>query len=169
MAALDAVGALAAEALALSLATERIVTTIKTMAPQSWFAPPDDAYLKLIKDPASDWARRVRVQALSFGVALLGACFMTTDGSGLSRVIANIELAGTAGFAIPVWIFAFLATGGSAFWTNILGITSIMKDLQSQQRTSAAAAVQKQIPRAAIPDRAATLTAATVAPAFRGT
>jgi len=102
--------------LAVSIASERLVTLIKTIFPNLAAAPatgkPEASATGILK--------KVLLMAIAFGCGWLTASF-------LPQPITVGQ------FTIPVPIMGLLASGGSAFWTNLLGYVSGLKDLSNQK------------------------------------
>jgi len=96
--------------LAISIAGERLVTFLKTLIP--WLASPPPSATAAIKD---DIARQVTVMIIAFL-----ACWLTAEIAGVDTIIKP-----------P--ILGLLASGGSAFWTNILSYVKGAKDIKTQQ------------------------------------
>lgn len=117
-------GVMIATLLAISLAGERIVAIVKTMFP-TWFAEPSAQPGSSVPDRLEDRGRRLRVQAMAFG-----ACWVA------AASLSNFDFAGRmeiAGLSLATPIVGFLAMGGSAFWSQVLGISSALKDLKQTE------------------------------------
>lgn len=113
--------------LTLSLATERIVAIVKTAFP-GWFAHEQQTDAGTVDRIADRW-RRLRVQ----GVAFLGAWITAgalADG-GNFNLLGVVDL-GTV--TVPALMVALLASSGSAFWAQVLGYTSAIKDIANRQK-----------------------------------
>ena len=97
--------------LGVSVAGERLVSLVKTVIP--WLAgstqpvPPADSTM--------DNIRKVILMILAFLSCLATALLIKPD-------------------SIPPVLLALLASGGSAFWTSILGYTKAVSDIKSQQK-----------------------------------
>ena len=119
-------GVVIAMILAISLAGERIVAIVKTMMP-GWFADPAAAASDApAPSPTADRGRRLRVQAVAFV-----ACWAAT-----ASLTENFALLGTIpldGLKLPTALVGLLAMGGSAFWAQVLGISSALKDLKEAE------------------------------------
>ncbi len=124
---IDDLSALAAVLLAVSLATERLVTILKTIIPQL----ADDN--TSAPDARPERMRRFLVQLLAFWCAWLTVAFLHESGFGL---IGTIEI-GPGNRPIPLVVLAILASGGSAFWNNVLGYTRAVKEIRVQERERA--------------------------------
>ncbi len=102
--------------LAVSIASERLVTLIKTIFPSLAAAPatgqPEKSTLGIVK--------KVLLMVIAFGCSSLTAYFLPQP-----ITIGTVN--------IPVLIMGLLASGGSAFWTNVLGYVSALKDLNNQK------------------------------------
>jgi hypothetical protein len=135
--------AVAAVLLALSLTTERLVTVAKTMAP-GWFAEPP-AGEDTEADPTADRWRRLRVQTVAFASAWLTASFLVApDAAGpMPWLTGSVE-----GIGLPVPLVALLASGGSAFWAQVVGYSSAVKDNAQEVRASRDAANAAAVPTA---------------------
>ena len=96
--------------LAISVAGERLVTFLKTLVP--FLASPKGPNAG--NDSTREIIRQVMVMAISFGACWLTAC------------LAKIET------GIPDILVGLLASGGSAFWTNILNYVKGVKDVKTQ-------------------------------------
>lgn len=117
-------GVMIAMLLAISLAAERIVAIAKNLIPG--LAEAEPAAGADVPDGPRDRGRRLLVQAVAFGSCWVAAAFVTP----------NFNFFGTvsqAGLNLPTPLVAFLAMGGSAFWVQILGISSALKDLKKAQ------------------------------------
>ena len=106
--------------LALSLASERLVTIAKTAFP--WLGD-EKVDPQQQPDPRADRTRRLTVQALAFG-----ACYLTAAVTTETRWPADVSKIGD--YSMPLWGIALLTSGGSAFWSSILGYTKAAKDAQ---------------------------------------
>lgn len=131
-------GVMVATLLAISLAGERIVTIVKTPFP-GWFAE-TAAVVPGAPAPSlpQDRGRRLRVQAVAFG-----ACWLAAASLSGFRFLGTVDVAGIT-LAVP--LVGLLATGGSAFWSQVLGITSALKDLKQAQASGARTDKPEQTP-----------------------
>ena len=104
----------------LSLASERLVTICKTAFP--WL---DKEIMKdtLEPDPDRDRTRRLAVQAIAFS-----ACYLT--GAVTTNTHWPFDVSKVGDYSLPLWGIALLASGGSAFWSSILGYTRAAKEAQ---------------------------------------
>lgn len=121
-------GLMIATLLAISLAGERIVVIVKTMFP-TWFAEPAATPGTPPLSIKQDQGRRLRVQAVAFGSCWLAAASLNNfDWFGQSDL---------SGLSLATPLVGLLAMGGSAFWTQVLGISSALKDLKTTQANNA--------------------------------
>lgn len=160
MGGLDILGVLAAQVLALSLATERIVTILKTIRP-GLFAEPVDASLGPMDSHDDRW-RKFSIQVIAFVVAWGAASFLH---DGTFAPFGKVPI-GNSGAALPTWLFGLLATGGSAFWSSVLTITRTVKDLRVQDRSLSAVAVRRGTTHAHREEREAAIFARATQPQF---
>ena len=120
-------GVVIAMILAISMAGERIVAIVKTMMP-GWFADPADAAPDApAPSPTADRGRRLRVQAVAFVACWVAAASLMPGGFDLLGTLQMDAL------ALPTAVVGLLAMGGSAFWTQVLGISSALKDLKNAE------------------------------------
>jgi len=124
---------------AISLASERFVTSLKSMFPK-WLEDEKKTEAQEV-DLVADRNRRVAVQLISFFAAWFAAGFMAQGTAELpvDSSHAHLHLFGNVFFAsskvkIPAFIVGLLGSGGSSFWNNILGYTKAVKDIQIQER-----------------------------------
>jgi hypothetical protein len=112
--------------LAVSLASERLVTMIKTLFP-GWLADEKKTETLEIDLSADKW-RRIVVMILAF-IASWGTSTLLTDGyDPFGQVTINSDL------KISTFLLGLLASGGSAFWSNLLGYSKAVKDIRVQQK-----------------------------------
>ena len=106
--------------LTLSLASERLVTIAKTAFP--WLADEqlDDSQQP---DPQADRPRRLTVQGLAFAASYLTAAVTT-------QTHWPTDVSKIGDYSLPLWGIALLASGGSAFWSSILGYAKAAKEAQ---------------------------------------
>lgn len=124
--------------LAISLATERLVTILKTVFAQ-WLADPPPVSPKAT-NPALDWRRRFAVQLVAFSCAWITVGFVAYDGRGFAAsMLGRVPAPGLGGFTLPSPLLALLASGGSAFWSGLLGYTQAVKDSKRTDTATAAA------------------------------
>ena len=121
--------------LAVSLAAERLVTSLKTLFPglaDEKKTPAQEVDLR------ADRPRSFGVQLLAF-VASWATSAMLADSKqiGLASLVGTITIGpATAGLHVPVLIMGLLASGGSAFWNNLLGYTKAAKDTKQVEKAS---------------------------------
>ncbi|HEX8275227.1 MAG TPA: hypothetical protein VF615_21510 [Longimicrobiaceae bacterium] len=108
----------------ISLMSERIVTVVKTAFP--WLTEEKKTEAKEVDLVADRW-RRLIVQALAFVASWLVAGMLQEDGNLLGSFVIG---SGAEARSIPVWLVGLLASGGSAFWNNVLGYSKGLKDNQ---------------------------------------
>lgn len=124
--------ALAAVLLAISLATERLVTIIKTVFPR--LADEQKTEAQEVDLTRDKW-RRFGIQVIAFLCAWITSAFLAEGGFDLR---GNVGItSGEGRLLIPVALLAILASGGSAFWNNVLGYTKAVKDIRIQERAVA--------------------------------
>jgi hypothetical protein len=112
--------------LAVSLASERLVTMLKTLMPE-WLADEKKTSTQEVDLVADRW-RRFVVIIMAFLAAWLTATFLTKGYAPLGEVV--IEGQGH----INTLLLGLLASGGSAFWSSILGYSKAVKDIKVQTR-----------------------------------
>lgn len=113
--------------LTISLASERMVTILKTVIP----------VLAEQGDPNSAWNQRWRpliIQGFTFVFCCATAAMV--QGPGTNWFTGSVTLVGDRG--VPVLVVGLLASGGSAFWNNVLGYTKAVKDLKKEAVDTAA-------------------------------
>jgi hypothetical protein len=116
--------------LTISLATERLVSVVKTLSP-TWFADEKKNEAKEVDLIADRW-RRIRVQLVAFLCAWVTAAFLVKVTEGQSFNFIEAVFNGTVDLGTiepPTWIVGLLASGGSAFWAQVVGYTSAVKDI----------------------------------------
>jgi len=131
--------------LGISISGERLVTLIKTIIP-SLAAPPVSA-----GDQPADSGKEIIKKIILMAIAFL-CCYLTAyliNGSSNAPVVVG-------GLTIPVYFLGLLASGGSAFWTNILGYLSSLKDLTTQQGVATKMAIRARLAGVAAFDHALT-------------
>jgi hypothetical protein len=112
---------------AISLATERFVALVKSIFP--WLSTECKDATGLIDTKKEQW-RTLLVQVVS----LIGAWITT---SLLNEVNFDPTAGMYMGHEAKSWkagVIALLSTGGSAFWNNVLGYFTAVKDIKKQQR-----------------------------------
>jgi hypothetical protein len=114
---------------AVSLATERLVALIKSLAP--WLAKERTDQEGLINLADEKW-RNFSVQVLSFLAAWVTTSLLNNS---LTDPLADVCLSQESKLCWPTVVIALLSTGGSAFWSNVLGYANAVKDIKKQQRT----------------------------------
>ena len=120
--------------LAISLASERVVTIAKT-AFLIWLADEKKTDAQEV-DLVADRTRRLIVLAIAFASSWVTASFLA-DGDGVAKLIGVVPFGNApTNFGIPVWIIGLLASGGSSLWSNFLGYTKAVKDVQTQRKAS---------------------------------
>jgi hypothetical protein len=112
--------------LAVSLASERLVTIIKTLLPE-WLADEKKTAAQEV-DLVRDRWRRIRVILLAFLSAYVTSSLLV----GNFNPFLDVRI--IDGHPLPLIVLAFLASGGSAFWSNLLGYTKAVKDIRVQRR-----------------------------------
>ena len=106
--------------MAISLAGERLVTLLKTMIP--WLADDPNAQKSSTERPEI-WRKSV-VMLLAFF-----SCWLTAE-----LVKESVEASAKSEFSkLPAVFLGLLASGGSAFWTSLLGYTKAVRDIKVQQ------------------------------------
>ncbi len=113
--------------LAVSLASERLVTLLKTTFP-ALASPTVAPGAPVPPINGKERRRQIIVMAIAFLAAWLTASFLN---KGTFDPIGPYALSGD--FKIPIWVIGILASGGSAFWTSLLGYTRAVKDLSNQK------------------------------------
>jgi len=113
--------------LAVSLASERLVTIIKTIFPK-WLAEENKTPAMEV-DLIKDRGRQITVIVLAYVSALL-TTFAVNEFKWDPILITGY----VKGFH-PA-IIALMASGGSAFWNNLLGYTKAIKDIKIQEKAS---------------------------------
>lgn len=121
------ISATVAVMLTISLATERLVAIVKTVSP-GWFAHEQQTDDGTVDRIADRW-RRLRVQGVAFLGAWITAGALANGGN--FNLLGEVNL-GTV--TVPTLIVALLASGGSAFWAQVLGYTSAVKDIANRQK-----------------------------------
>jgi hypothetical protein len=121
--AIDALNAIVALLLTISLAAERLVAALKTLVP--WLADEQKDDTGQIDRTKDRW-REFSVLLVTFAASWLTAAFLADGGFDLLGMLKIGTGASTT--AIPVIIVGVLSSGGSAFWTSILGYIKAVKD-----------------------------------------
>jgi hypothetical protein len=122
---IDTLSAVAAVLLAISLAAERLVTAVKAMIP--WLAEEADEAKNPdgTTDRKKDRPRRVIVVLIAFLAA-----WLTTALAAGGSFFGSITI---AELSFPIPLVALLASGGSAWWTNIVAYASAAKDARANE------------------------------------
>lgn len=129
---------LATTLLAISLASERVVTILKTTFPV-WLADEKKTEAQEV-DLVADRSRRLLVLFISFLASWITAAFLADNPDGKDWI--DLNFFGSISFGkgnatnFPVWIMGLLASGGSSLWSNLLGYTKAVKDVQTQRKAS---------------------------------
>lgn len=137
---IDDLSEMATTLLAISLASERVVTILKTTFP-IWLADEKKTEAQEV-DLVADKNRRLLILFISFLTSWITASFLA-DVPGLedtnlfsskgSTFFGYIKLGNTN---FPTFIMGLLASGGSSLWSNFLGYTKAVKDVQTQRKAS---------------------------------
>jgi hypothetical protein len=104
--------------LGISVASDRLITLIKSIWP-TLAAPPGSA----APGPPSGEERKNRVILITIS---FGCCLISTELLYLS--VKQFPFINPQWAQLQLCLIALLATGGSSFWTNILGYLSALKD-----------------------------------------
>ncbi|MEP6622044.1 MAG: hypothetical protein ABJE47_22165 [bacterium] len=134
----DVLSALLAFVSALSIASERAVAVMKTFIPWMRDENPGSDTLK----PGQEEGRRFAVFAVSY-VCSLGICLVVSNGSTVVLVPATDAM---AAHTISAFAVAFLAMGGSAFWAQVIGVLSAIKDVQKPKAPAVKPASLNPVP-----------------------
>jgi hypothetical protein len=131
--------ALTALILSISLATERLVVAVKTTSP-TWFADEKKTAANETDRIADRW-RRIRVLLTAFIVAFALATLIADQPITGLGFLDGLPFwasygAGENGGKIATPLLALLASGGSAFWTSVVGFVSAARDVRVQQRAA---------------------------------
>jgi hypothetical protein len=126
---IDALNSIVAILLSISLAAERLVTILKTVFP-TWLADEKKNKAGDI-DPVKDGVRRFAVQILAFVASWVTAAFLADGGYSLTGFLKIGS--GTSSTSISVIVVGLLSSGGSAFWSSVLGYTKAVKDVRTNQ------------------------------------
>lgn len=122
--ALDLLGPLAALLLATSLAAERLVVIMKTIFHTLAEENSQDPTGRSVREKG----RRITVQMLAFlaSYMTLALVFSTVD------PLARIKIGPTTYY---LGLLAFLGSGGSAFWSGVVGYVRAAKDVKTVEST----------------------------------
>src|SRR3989442_9119664 len=127
--------------LAISLASDRLVTLAKNAVP--WLATPRTG-ADLKEDEGADRPRRLLVMLVAFVASLVTSAFFVPPGS---KMLRKVPLgAVNESYQLPVVIVALLATGGSAFWGNVLGYARALRDVRAQEGDALRETSSRQTP-----------------------
>lgn len=126
---IDDLAALATVLLAMSLASERLVTIVKTLFP-TWLAEEKTVDTQEV-DPLQDKWRRFAVQMIAFVAAWITSAFLAKGD--LFDLFGYVEFGKKS---LPVFVLGMLSSGGSAFWNYVLGYSKALKDAQKQASES---------------------------------
>jgi hypothetical protein len=121
--------------IAMSLASERLVTIVKTVLPK--LAEEKKTKAQEVDLFADRW-RRIGVLAL----ALVSSWITVGLSSSTNAEVISLEnflpftrvTIGT--LSLPLILVAVLISGGSAFWNNLLGYTKAIKDTKQVEKAS---------------------------------
>jgi len=133
--------------LAISLAAERLVTTLKSAFP-SWLAEEKKTAVNG-EDKVGDGPRRAWVIVFAFIAAYITSALVADNHWNPIFVMQfGTEPHDTK---LPLVVVALLATGGSAMWNDLLGYTKAVKDIRGQDREQQALALHQQAQATGIP------------------
>lgn len=124
---IDYLASFAATLLAISLASERLVTYLKTLFPRLGV---ERRNLLGEVDAKADRPRRLTVHVIAFLSGWVTAGFMV--GENFNAFGSILFEFGKSNVGLPVWIVGILAGSGSAFWNNVLGYTKAVKDVRAR-------------------------------------
>jgi hypothetical protein len=134
---------LSAAIAAISVATERLVTIVKTAAPRL-FAEEHKTDAKEVDLHADRW-RRLRVLAVAFLCAWVTTGLLAdTTASDVGWSFHPFGRVTVGSRALSVLFIALLATGGSAFWTQVVGYLGALKDVTQTAKATKSLAFQAQ-------------------------
>ena len=114
--------ALVALLLSISLAAERLVAVVKSLIP--WLA------VEPIKNPAvadtsPDRWRQLLLQILMFLAGWVTSAFLCGPRFDL---FGSVTLSSSGSLSLPAIVMGLLSSGGSAFWTSLLGYTKAVQE-----------------------------------------
>lgn len=121
--------------LAVSIATERLVAFVKTLIP--WLAKESVTSNGLVNQAQERW-RLLVLQLLAFLCAFITTALLN------EFTFAPICMGDAKDNCWPVWLIALLSSGGSAFWSNLLGYANAVKDVKKQERAQQRMALTEQ-------------------------
>lgn len=127
--------------LAVSLASERLLTMVKAAFP--WLAQEQKTDAKEV-DLTRDRSRRLTLLVMAWIASWVAASFLVKGDWTLNALFAQVPVPGAANLGVPVPLVGLLASSGSAFWNNVLGITKEAKDTKRVETASAALAFNAQ-------------------------
>ncbi|MDQ1086176.1 hypothetical protein [Siphonobacter sp. SORGH_AS_1065] len=113
--------------LSISISTERIVTVAKTIWPE--FLDNEKTTPSGQLDKVADKRRRISVQLIAFIGAWFLASFINKENK--LNFFGDVYFL-SENIKIPSFIIGILATGGSTFWSSILGIIKANKEIKNQ-------------------------------------
>jgi hypothetical protein len=114
---------------AVSLATERLVTFVKSLIPWLDKAPVDAAGLP---DLPEERKRKIALQI----IAVIAAWITVSLFIDSFNPMTCIPISTDGKMNWPAWMIALLSTGGSTFWNDALGYAKAVKDTKRQERAS---------------------------------
>lgn len=123
---IDALDSLVPFLLAISLASERLITILKTAVP--WLAEEQKTDAKEV-DLQRDKSRRLIVQGTAIAASLATVMLVFNTVNPMQRVPIG-------GNQYSILVLAILGSGGSAFWNNILGYTKALKDVKTVEKAA---------------------------------
>lgn len=135
----DNLEALTSLVLAISLSTERLVVLAKTIAP-TWLTDEKKTAANETDRIGDRW-RRIRVLLVAFLVAFIAATLIADIPTQPFWIFKNgfpfwASYGGSDGGRMPTPLLALLASGGSAFWTGVVGFVSASRDVRIQQKAA---------------------------------
>jgi len=117
--------------LGVSLGTERLVAILKSTFPKLGEESRNEAGQP---DAHKDRWRRIAVHAIAFMGAWVTAAFLVSPTE--FNLLGQVAYGPNGAQQIPVPLLGLLASGGSAFWTNVIAYASHVKDISAEQRTA---------------------------------
>ena len=120
--------------LAISTANERLITLIKTMVP--WFSEEAVDFASPASASQFRW-KSFAVQCMTIVSAFFTSYIITNQGLLKDGVWKGLE----ANF----WIVGILASGGSAFWSGLLGYTTALKEIKKVELTEKKVKLAKMV------------------------
>jgi hypothetical protein len=121
-------GALVTVLLSISLAAERLVAIIQTLFPWLALEKKNEAQGTDLKQ---DRWRHFTLQVIMFLSAWTTSGFLSDGGFNLLGFFKFASISGAP--SIPIFVLGVLSSGGSAFWSSILGYTKAVKDIRTAQ------------------------------------